>query len=164
MKSAAPGLHLRTAAFGVAWLLAGGFPHAARAAGAGGGRSLAREYHSLRLVCTQCHGLELLRDTPRSYAEWHETVQQMVDRGATGSDRQFADIMDYLHRTLTTISVNNADAQELEIVLGVSPEVARAILSRRARRRFASLADLESVAGTDAAALRSKARLIFFNR
>ncbi|MGA8093461.1 MAG: helix-hairpin-helix domain-containing protein [Steroidobacteraceae bacterium] len=151
------------AAFGVACLLAGGFPLAARAADAEGGRSLAQEYHSLQMVCTQCHVLELVRDTPRSYDAWHETVQEMVDRGATGTDQQFEDVMDYLHRTLTTIDVNNADADELEIVLGVSGNVAQAIIKRRAQRKFTGLADLESVPGTNAAALQAKARMIYCN-
>ena len=62
-------------------------------------------------------------DTPMSYDDWHDTVQQMVDRGAKGTDEQFDDIMDYLHRTMTTINVNTADADELEIVLNV-PETA----------------------------------------
>jgi competence protein ComEA len=151
------------AAFGVAWLLAAGFPLAARAADAEGGRSLAQEYHSLQMVCTECHVLELVRDTPRSYDAWHETVQEMVDRGATGTDQQFEDIMDYLHRTLTTIDVNNADTDELEIVLGVSDKVAHAIIQRRAQRRFTGLADLETIRGTNRVALKAKARLIYFN-
>jgi competence protein ComEA len=151
------------AAFGATWILAAGFPLAARAAGAEGGRSLAQEYHSLQMVCTQCHVLELVRDTPRSYDAWHDTVQDMVDRGATGTDQQFADVMDYLHRTLTTIDVNSADAEELEIVLGVPDRVAQAIVKRRQRRRFTGLADLEFVAGINAAALKAKARLIYFN-
>lgn len=151
------------AAFGVSWLLAAVIPLRASAADAEGGRSLAQEYHSLQMVCSQCHVLELVRDTPRSYDAWHDTVQSMVDRGATGTDQQFADVMDYLHRTLTTIDVNNADVDELQIVLGVSDEVAKAIIKRRSRRKFASLADLETVAGKNAAALKAKARLIFFN-
>ena len=60
-----------------------------------------------------------------SYDAWHDTVQTMVDRGASGTDEQFDDIMDYLHRTMTTINVNAADADELEIVL----------IFRRLRRR-----------------------------
>lgn len=114
------------------------------------------------MVCTQCHVLELVRDTPRSYEAWHDTVQQMVDRGATGTDQQFEDVMDYLHRTLTTINVNNADAEELGIVLHVSDKVAQAIIKRRSQRPLTSLADLESIPGTSAAALKAKARLIFF--
>ena len=163
MDNRVPRAQLGTAAaFGVAWLLAVVIPLRASAADTEGGRSLAQEYHSVQMVCTQCHVLELVRDTPRSYDAWHDTVQQMVDRGATGTDQQFEDVMDYLHRTLTTINVNNADAGELQIVLGVSGKVAQAIVERRSRRKFTSLADLESVPGTNPAALEAKARLIFF--
>lgn len=150
-------------ALGVLWVLGGIIPLTARASDAGGERALSQEYHSVQIVCTRCHVFELVRDTPKSYEAWHDTVQAMVDRGATGTDQQFEDVMDYLHRTLTTIDVNNADADELQIVLSVPESVARAIIKRRAQRRFTSLADLESISGTARAALQAKARLIFFN-
>jgi DNA uptake protein ComE-like DNA-binding protein len=86
----------------------------------------------------------------------------MVDRGASGTDEQFDDIMDYLHRTITTINVNTALADELEIVLNVSPTTAQAIIARRSTQKFTGLADLKSVSGVDASALDAKARLIFF--
>ncbi len=66
-----------------------------------------------------------------SYDAWHDTVQTMVDRGASGTDEQFDDIMDYLHRTMTTIDVNTAPADELEIVLNVPETTAQAIIARR---------------------------------
>ena len=101
-------------------------------------------------------------DTPMSYDAWHDTVQTMMDRGATGTDQQFADVMDYLHRTVTTIDVNTADADELQIVLHVPEETAQAIIARRSKQKFASLVDLKSVPGVDASTVDSKARLIFF--
>src|ERR1700722_20469928 len=94
-------------------------------------RDLAREGESLKAVCSKCHNLQMVMDTPMSYEAWHDTVQTMVDRGATGTDQQFDDVMDYLHRTMTTINVNTADVGELEIVLGVSETAAKAIVSRR---------------------------------
>ncbi len=66
-----------------------------------------------------------------SYDAWHDTVQTMMDRGASGTDQQFEDIMDYLHRTMTTINVNTADADELQIVLNVPETAAQAIIARR---------------------------------
>ena len=101
-------------------------------------------------------------DTPKSYDAWHDTVQKMVDRGANGTDEQFDDIMDYLHRTMTTINVNTADADELEIVLNVPETTAQAIIARRSTKKFTGLADLKSVPGVDASTVDSKARLIFF--
>jgi competence protein ComEA len=125
-------------------------------------RDLARESRSLKAVCARCHNLQIVMDTPMSYDAWHDTVQTMMDRGATGTDQQFADVMDYLHRTMTTIDVNTADADELQIVLHVPESTARAILARRSTRKFSSLTDLESVPGFDASLVEAKARLIFF--
>jgi DNA uptake protein ComE-like DNA-binding protein len=88
----------------------------------------------------------------------------MVDRGATGTDEQFDDIMDYLHRTMTTINVNTAVADELEIVLNVPETTAQAIIARRSTQKFIGLTDLKSVPGVDASTVDAKARLIFFNQ
>ncbi len=123
---------------------------------------LARETKSLNAVCAHCHTLQIVMDTPMGFEEWHDTVQKMVDQGASGTDEQFDDVMDYLHRTMTTINVNAADADELEIVLGVPKTVAEAIVARRPTQKFADLADLKSVSGIDAAVVDAKARLIFF--
>jgi competence protein ComEA len=123
---------------------------------------LARESQSLKAVCAKCHNLQIVMDTPMSYEDWHDTVQKMVDRGASGTDEQFDDIMDYLHRTMTTINVNTAPADELEIVLDVSEATAQAIIARRSSQKFTGLTDLKSVPGVDAPTLDAKARLIFF--
>jgi competence protein ComEA len=123
---------------------------------------LAREGQSLKAVCAQCHNLQIVMDTPMSYEAWHDTVQTMVDRGASGTDEQFDDIMDYLHRTMTTIDVNTAPADELEVVLHVPEPTAQAIIARRGTKKFTGLADLKSVPGVDASTVDAKARLIFF--
>jgi competence protein ComEA len=123
---------------------------------------LAREARSVQTVCAKCHNLQIVMDTPMSYDAWHDTVQTMVDRGASGTDEQFDDIMDYLHRTMTTINVNTALADELEIVLNISATTAQAMIARRSTQKFTGLADLKSVYGVDTSALDAKARLIFF--
>jgi competence protein ComEA len=123
---------------------------------------LAGERKSLEAVCSKCHNLQLVMDTPKSIDEWQDTLQAMVDRGAQGTDSQFDDIMDYLHRTMTTINVNAADADELRFVLNVSDEAAKAIVTRRATKKIRDLSDLKTVPGVDAAALGTKARFIFF--
>ena len=123
---------------------------------------LAREARSVQAVCAKCHNLQIVMDTPMSYDAWHDTVQKMVDRGASGTDEQFEDIMDYLHRTMTTINVNAAAASELEIVLNLPEPVAKAIIARRSTRKFSDLADLKSVEGVDASTVDTNARLIFF--
>jgi Helix-hairpin-helix motif len=123
---------------------------------------LAREAKSLKAVCGQCHGLPIVMDTPMSYEGWHDTVQKMLDQGAVASDAQLADIMDYLHRTMTRIDVNAADEDELRIVLNFSQEQAQAVVARRSTQKFKDLADLKTVQGLDAASLEAKASLISF--
>ncbi len=123
---------------------------------------LAREAQSLKAVCARCHNLELVTDTPRSYEEWQDTIQQMVDRGAKGTDAQFGDILDLLHRTQTTINVNTAEASELQIVLDIPDAVTAAIIERRSKQPFTGLEDLKTVQGLDPTAVDARAKLIFF--
>ncbi len=124
--------------------------------------ALARESQSLKQVCAGCHSLQIVMDTPMSYSAWHDTVQTMIDRGASGTDEQLDDIMDYLHRTATTINVNTADADELEAVLNIPGTVAKAIIARRSTQKFIDLPDLKSIPGIDKSTVDAKARLIFF--
>ncbi len=123
---------------------------------------LEHELKSLKAVCARCHNLQLVMDTPRSLDEWRDTLQTMVDRGAHGTDSQFDDILDYLHRTMTTINVNTADADELALVLDLSDAVVKSLVARRTSKKFSDLNDLKSLSGIDAAALDAKSRLIFF--
>jgi competence protein ComEA len=123
---------------------------------------LVREAKSLQAVCGKCHNLQIVTNTPRSLDDWRDTMQAMVDRGASGSDDQYDDILDYLHRTMTTIDVNSADADELMTVLNASESTVKLIMARRAGKKFADLADLKTVPGIDAAALDSKSRLLYF--
>ena len=124
---------------------------------------LAHEQQSVQAVCgNQCHRIELFATARKSYDDWHETVQKMVDRGATGTDDQFLDIMDYLYRTQTIIDVNAAEPEDLQIVLGASPAQAQAIVARRVKKKFTGLEDLKSVSGLDAAKLDAKAGFLVF--
>jgi competence protein ComEA len=123
----------------------------------------AREAKAVVKVCATCHDMQMVMDTPRSFDAWQGTMQKMVDLGAKGTDQQYDDIMDFLHRTMTTIDVNSAEPDELEIVLDVSQATAQAIVARREIKKFTGLTDLKTVRGIDAATVDSKARLIFFN-
>ena len=151
------------ACLGALLLVAGPFAAAQESASATPAvHDLAREGRSLKAVCAQCHDLQIVMDTPMSYDAWHDTVQIMIDRGASGTDQQFDDVMDYLHRTMTTLDVNTADADELQIVLDVPETAAQAIIARRSTQKFTGLDDLKSVPGVDASTVDGKARLIFF--
>jgi mono/diheme cytochrome c family protein len=117
---------------------------------------------AFRQICGRCHDTELVADTPRSYEDWEDTVQTMIEQGARGSDAQFVAVMSYLYRTLTTINVNSANAEDLAAVLHAPPSVVGSIIERRARRKFSDLADLKTLPGLDPEVLDAKAKLIFF--
>lgn len=114
-------------------------------------------------VCTSCHSMQLVTDTPRDYDAWHETVQKMIDRGARGTQEEFGLVMDYLFQNMTPVDVNHADADMLMGVLHADEKAAQAIIARRISRPFRDLADLEkSVPDLDRALLEGKKRMIFF--
>jgi len=130
--------------------------------GAAQAARFAREGKSLQAVCGKCQDLQIVLNAPRSLDDWRDTMQKMVDRGASGTDAQYDDILDYLHRTMTTIDVNSADADELATVLAVPDSAVKLIIARRAGKKFADLNDLKSIPGVDAAIVDAKAKLIFF--
>ncbi len=114
-------------------------------------------------VCTSCHAMQLVMDTPRDYDAWHDTVQKMIDRGAQGSQEEFALVMDFLFQNMTTVDVNHAGLEDLMTVLQAPQAAGEAIIARREKRPFKDMADLPaSVPGLDPAVLTAKKRMIFF--
>mgnify|MGYP001073106196 FL=1 len=102
-------------------------------------------------------------DTPKDYDAWHDTVQEMINRGARGSDGELELVMQFLFENMTTVDVNHADAEALETVLHASPDQVRSIIAQREKRPFRDLADLESVVpGLNRSALEAKKRMLFF--
>ncbi len=137
-------------------------PVALAADTAGVSPDLVREAKSLQAVCGKCHNLQIVMDTPRSLDDWRDTMQAMVDRGATGTDDQYDEILDYLHRTVTTIDVNSAQADDFAAVLNIPDATVRLIIDRRSKKKFVDLADLKSIPGVDAATVDSKSKLLYF--
>ncbi|SPF35068.1 conserved exported hypothetical protein [Candidatus Sulfopaludibacter sp. SbA4] len=51
---------------------------------------------ALEKVCGACHSVETVTGQRRTRAEWQESINAMVARGAEGTDAEFALILDYL--------------------------------------------------------------------
>jgi hypothetical protein len=118
---------------------------------------------AIHKVCTACHDLQIVMDTPKDYNDWHDTVQVMIGRGANGSPDEFDLVMQFLYENMTKVDVNHADEDTLAATLHASPEAVAAIVTRRKTKPYKDLADLEaSVPGLDRAALDAKKRMIFF--
>ena len=114
-------------------------------------------------ICSQCHTMQIVMDTPKDYDAWHETVQAMINRGAKGTPDEFDLVMDFLFQNMTSIDVNHGDVEALMAVLHTSQATAEAIVARRQAHPFKDLADLEkTIPGLDKTVLDAKKRMIFF--
>ena len=47
-------------------------------------------------VCGACHVVETVTSQRRTRAQWQESINSMVARGAKGTEQEFALILDYL--------------------------------------------------------------------
>jgi hypothetical protein len=147
-------------AFGAAMVAASVGPAAAQPAG----EAMTPEEATAK-ICSGCHSTQIVMDTPRDYDAWHQTVQDMIDRGAQGTQDDFALVMQFLYENMTTIDVNHADEEDLMTILKTTKPVADAIIARRSKKAFKDIADLENaVPGLDAALLEAKKRMIHFQQ
>jgi len=94
----------------------------------------------------------------KSESAWTDTIIEMRNRGANGSDEDMEQIIHYLATNYgppsaaTKVNVNTAVAADLVAGLALSPAQADAVVAYRAKNgKFADLAGLKQVAGVDAA-------------
>jgi competence protein ComEA len=114
-------------------------------------------------LCSQCHDRSRVTGELRSADDWSMVIDQMIEIGATGTDEQFDQVLQYLLRHYSKADINRARAAELVNVLGVTPDVAAAIIKQRASAGpFKTLDDLKAVPGVDAAKLEAHKHRIAF--
>lgn len=117
----------------------------------------------LEKVCSSCHELETVTATRRTKGAWQQTIQDMVDRGAEGSDEDMAAILAYLTTFFGRINVNAASAQELEKSLDLSTKTAEAIVAYREHAgKINNFDELTKIPGVDAEKLQAKRGWIAF--
>ena len=103
-------------------------------------------------VCTGCHALESVMRSRNSRERWGEVVDDMVSRGAHGTDEEIDKVIDYLATNFSKrININKAASAEIAKALGLSGRDADAIVSYRVEHgAFKELGDLKKVPGLDA--------------
>jgi len=55
-------------------------------------------------VCLECHSADVVTRRRLSPADWKDMVDVMVNHGAKADDKQKAEIVDYLSRTLPPVA------------------------------------------------------------
>jgi competence protein ComEA len=119
-------------------------------------------------VCGQCHAADILLGVGKSRDGWAATVDDMVAKGASGSDEELQDIVAYLSKnfgksTSGKINVNTAPVKDLRERLDLSLKEAQAIIDYREEHgSFKSWVDLKKVPDLDISRLEAKKDKIAF--
>jgi outer membrane protein assembly factor BamB len=113
--------------------------------------------------CGTCHEPERGTSSRRTRDQWLQTVNQMVARGAQGTDDDLMAVVDYLTREHGRVNVNLASAKDIALVLGLTPAEAAAIVEhRRQHGTFDDGAAVERVTGVDGPTLAARRDAMVF--
>jgi len=106
-------------------------------------------------MCTPCHGLENVVTARMTKERWGGIVDDMVSRGAEGTDDEIDQVINYLAANFSKsdakkVNINKASAAELKAALDISAADAGAIVSYRTDKgNFKELKDVTRVPGID---------------
>jgi competence protein ComEA len=112
-------------------------------------------------MCKGCHGLENVVRSRRTKDKWSDIVDEMIARGAKGTDSEADEVVDYLSthfgaEAVQKVNVNKAAAPELTSALDISAADANTIVRYRADHgSFKAIQDLMKVPGIDAKKIES---------
>jgi competence protein ComEA len=120
-------------------------------------------------VCGACHGAELLIGRQETKETWGAVVDDMIQRGASGTDDEFFEVVNYLSTNFSKtspvvkVNVNKATAKDLQGALRIPDKQAAAIVHQREEKGdFKSIDDLKKVPGIEVSKIEaSKNRLAF---
>lgn len=107
-------------------------------------------------LCGGCHLYTVITVQRQSESQWTDTVIEMRGRGASGSDDEMAQIIEYLTKNfgpdsaLPKINVNTAPATVIASGLSLTFQEGQAIADYRDKHgKFKDLAGLRQVPGVD---------------
>src|SRR3984957_2380493 len=61
-------------------------------------------------MCVGCHNLKTVTSNHATKEQWSDTVQQMVSRGADGTDEEIATVIDYLAKNFPPVEKGKPSA------------------------------------------------------
>jgi cytochrome c553 len=113
-------------------------------------------------VCGSCHEADMVIGEPRDHEGWSFTVNQMAQLGASASDEELNQIVDYLVKYFgTPVKVNTAAAEELQ-TLGLTEDQVKAVIAARDKEKFPDFAALSALPALKEVNLDGiKRRLVF---
>jgi competence protein ComEA len=114
-------------------------------------------------VCSSCHDAEIVLANLKSPGEWNETLQNMAQQGAEATPQEWRLIEQYIDVHFALVMVNKAPADEIQVTLEVTPDVAAAVVKyRQEKGPYKSIDDVKKVPGIDAAKVdAARSRFVF---
>lgn len=101
-------------------------------------------------LCSDCHEASRVTAMRRTRPDWEDVINKMIEKGATGSEKEFEGVFNYLVRGYGKVFINAAKADEIAAVLSLSPKDAQAIVEfRTANGKFADFDAIKKVPGID---------------
>jgi quinoprotein glucose dehydrogenase len=119
---------------------------------------------TLEKMCTPCHSLERVTNEKYSKRRWSNVVDDMVSRGAEGTDTEVSALVSYLVQNFgKPINVNTTSAKEIADTLQITPDQADTVVKYRADHgQYKSIDDLAKVPGIPATVLDEQKKNIQF--
>ena len=119
----------------------------------------------VKKICGNCHEIATVISSRHTGIGWQQITDDMVSRGAEGTDEEIATVVAYLTAQFGKLNVNTASAENLEKMLGLSEKEAGAILAYRDRTgKIKNFDELERIPGIEPEKLRGKRNLIAFSQ
>src|SRR5437867_9892968 len=101
-------------------------------------------------ICAKCHDLEGVVRNRNTREGWEMVVDEMIARGAEGTDQEIDQVIEYLATNFAKVNVNKATTDELTETLSVAKAIASAIVTYREKNGpFKEWNDLQKVPGLD---------------
>jgi len=116
-------------------------------------------------ACATCHEIEAVISSRRTKIGWQLSVDDMVSRGAEGSDEEMAAVVEYLTRNFGKVNVNTASARDLEKALSLSAREAQTIQAYREKNgKIKDFEELRKIPRVSGEQLQAKRSLIAFSQ
>jgi competence protein ComEA len=114
-------------------------------------------------ACVGCHEMDTVTGSRYTESGWRRTADDMVSRGAEGSEQEIADVVAYLTKYFGKVNVNKAAAAQLREALGLSDKEAQAIVAYREQNgEFKNLDQLKAVPGINTEQIQAKVAVVAF--
>ncbi|MBO0911126.1 MAG: helix-hairpin-helix domain-containing protein [Acidobacteria bacterium] len=118
---------------------------------------------TFQTLCSGCHSPQRATSSRQTRSQWLQTVNQMVARGAQGTDEQLLAVVDYLSENYSRVNINSDPATELEHVGRFTPAQAEAIVKYRGTHgSIDNISELSRAIGIPQAKLEAESDVLTF--